>query len=451
MCVFFLTSLILSLNIKADELSAEKRLNLLADQAWVLKNLGNYVEAEKIYRNLIKKKNVSIEVYFEYLNLLLSNQRVHEAELLLNTLSFRLDENTPLAQQQRFSLIKAEVLKEKGEYSRAAESLPQKQKGQNALYIAPIYLYANDFSEAVRLLNIVKGKPEYSTEEKRRATQLLTQIKRFHSPQLQNRTRLIHNETLGTLIPIQTTLSSPLFKWGKLQFHHYALLEKHNIEVKIVHTEGLSEKSSFSLLSDGDIFGIKGKWEHSRDAWKLNVKLFYKELETDLTALLSKFSRKNGAELNVALMLSPKWRAGVMTGNSRYYFPEGYFIGEMHSVHPYAAHTIFSDSPSLQQQIGYLAVRGKGNNKYVTHQFDMGYYNLSGIYEFGMHQNTLKYSLALGYLSGKDFSGFAVTPQLELQYGLSADLDFSANIEYRTDMATGGNELRTMIGFNWRY
>ena len=41
---------------QAASLFSEKRDQLLVDQAWVLKNLGEYTEAEKIYQDLLKKK-----------------------------------------------------------------------------------------------------------------------------------------------------------------------------------------------------------------------------------------------------------------------------------------------------------------------------------------------------------------------------------------------------------
>jgi hypothetical protein len=321
----------------------------------------------------------------------------------------------------------------------------------NPLYTAPVYLSANNFKQAVHLLEIVEAEPKYSSEEKRNAGQLLNKIDRFWSYQLRNRTRIIHSEAYGTLLPVYTFLSRPLANWGKLQFHHYALQERHSMEFKVIQVEGLLEKSSLSMLTNGDLLGVKGQWEYKRAGGSLSAKFFYNDLETDLTALLSKFSRKHGAAFEAAITLSPEWRAGGMAATGRYYFPEGDCIGEMHSVHSYVASNILDDFPSLQQQIGYLGVRGKGDSKYVAHQFDMFYYSLSGMYEFGIQQNTFKYSLSLGYLSGQDFSGFAVTPRLGLQYNIFDPLDFIADLEYRTDMATGGNELRTMIGFTWRY
>jgi hypothetical protein len=40
----------------ATDLFSEKKDKLLADRAWVLGNLGKYLEAEEIYKNLLKKK-----------------------------------------------------------------------------------------------------------------------------------------------------------------------------------------------------------------------------------------------------------------------------------------------------------------------------------------------------------------------------------------------------------
>ncbi len=446
--VFFL---LIALEAAAGQTPIQKRQSLLADRAWVFENLGKHVEAEKIYRNLIKEKEVSVDVYFEYLNLLLVQQRFREAEESLKRLDPLIDEESPAAQRYRFALIQAELLKTKGEYREAAEALPLDQKEQNVLYIAPVYLYANNFSEAVRLLHIVTSSPEYSTEEKRSAEKFLLDIARLRSDQIQINTYFIHNKAYGALLPVETTISRPLSNWGKLQLHHYNLQEKHSIEFKLIHIDGFAEQSSLSLLVGENNLGAKGQWEYRRKTGNLKVKLFYNDLERDVTALLSEFARKQGAELGGVVPLSADWHAGFTAGSSRYYFSTGDFIGEMHSFHPYIFHTIFPDLPTLRQQIGYFAVRGKGDSEYVARQFDMGYYSLSGSYEFGFRQNVLNYSITLGYLSGEKFSGFALTPKMEMRYCLSADLDFTSNIEYRTDMAAGGNEMRTMVGFNWRY
>ncbi|MCW5211432.1 hypothetical protein VU04_00795 [Desulfobulbus sp. TB] len=210
---------------------------MLADRAWVLNNLGKHAEAEKIYHSLIKKEEVPVDVYFEYLNLLLSQQRFHEAEESLKRLDLLIDEDSPTAQRHRFALIKAEILKAKGEYWEAVEALPQDQKEQNILYTAPIYLYANNFTEAVRLLHIVTSSPEYSTEEKRRAKKILIDIERLRSDQIQVQSYFIHNKTYGVILPVETTLSRPLSNWGKLQLHHYTLQEKHSIECKLIHLD----------------------------------------------------------------------------------------------------------------------------------------------------------------------------------------------------------------------
>ena len=448
-CLIFLSLVVLE--AAADQTPLQKRQNLLADQAWVLNNLGKHAEAEKIYRNLIKEEEVPVDVYFEYLNLLLSQQRFHEAEESLKRLDLLIDEDNPTAQRHRFAMIKAEILKAKGEYGEAIEALPQDQKEQNILYTAPIYLYANNFAEAVRLLHIVTSSPEYSTEEKRRAKKILIDIERLRAGQLQVQTYFIHNKTYGVLLPVETTLSRPLSNWGKLQLRHYTLQEKHSIECKLIHLDGFAEQSSLSLFVDENNLGAKGQWEYKGNFGNLKAKLFYNDLERDVTALLNEFARKQGGEFGGRVTLSGEWHAGITTSSSRYYFSTGDFIGEMHSFHPYISHTIFSDLPTLRQQIGYFAVRGKGNSEYMARQFDMGYYSLSGSYEFGSRQNILNYSTTLGYLSGEDFSGFTITPKLEMRYSLTDDLDFTANIEYRTDMAAGDNETRNMVGFNWRY
>lgn len=442
---------LIALEAAADQTPLQQRQSLLADQAWVLNNLGKHAEAEKIYHNLIKQEEVPVDVYFEYLNLLLSQQRFHEAEESLKRLDALIDEDSPTAQHHRFALIKAEILKAKGEYGEAVEALPQDQKEQNLLYIAPIYLYANNFTEAVRLLHIVTSNPEYSTEEKRRAKKILIDIERLRSGQLQVQTYFIHNKTYGALLPLETTFSRPLSNWGKLQLHHYTLQEKHSIACKLIHLDGFAEQSSLSLFVNENNLGAKGQWEYKGNAGNLKAKLFYNDLERDVTALLIEFAQKQGGELGGGVTLPGGWHAGITTSSSRYYFSTGDFIGEMHSFHPYISHTIFSDLPTLQQQIGYFAVRGKGNSEYMARQFDMGYYSLSGSYQFGIHQNILNYSIMLGSLSGENFSGFAVTPKLEMRYSLTDDLDFTANIEYRTDMAAGDNETRNMVGLNWRY
>ena len=51
--IFLFYSLVFLQPVQA---ASEKRDQLLADQAWVLKNLGKYAEAEKIYQDLLKKK-----------------------------------------------------------------------------------------------------------------------------------------------------------------------------------------------------------------------------------------------------------------------------------------------------------------------------------------------------------------------------------------------------------
>jgi hypothetical protein len=458
---------------------SENKMPIQRDKAWALSNIGEEQKAEKIYQQLLQEPKVPLDITFNYMDMLIAQRRYRETIQHLNSLLIsRLDmwmlsqlrykeddQHLSLlaALQQkyqnkefsiRYAFKQAELLLAYGKYQEAFDWVKDyKDISGNRIYAAYFALMAGELDTTEALLDQVVGNVEYTPHEQQQAEWLRMDMKRFWSPHISTRIKLIDNKLHGTFYPVETELMFPLDNWGRVTLKDYNLNGKDQFALKIDKVVGFKDKLYFAALSSDNKFGFKAGWQRRRlGFYQFGFKGFYLDVETDVTALLKNFALKSGGEISGYYKPGRKTILGGSYTYSNYKLPDsGEEVGYMHILHPYFMYIINDKSPTLQHGIGWVHIQGKGNTDYIARRFDMPYYVISGLRYFGPYKNLFHYSFTIGYMRGENFQGLAATPEVSLRYSFDRDLDFLGGLEYRIDSLSGDGETRGDVGINWRF
>ncbi len=481
--VIFYLLICSTIPIRADNAPHEEQMRLQGDKAWALSNLGENEKAEDIYRSLIQEPEVPLEIAFNYLDLLVAQQRYQETIQHFNTLllsrldlwmlsQFRYRGDDPqlsfLAAMQkkyqsktlgmRYAIKQAELLVANGKYQEAVHWIADhKEEKGNKIYAAYFSALANNRDDTAALIEQVIGQKQYTHHEQQQAQWLGMDMDRFWRHHITTRVRYIDNKLHGTFFPWENELQWTLGDWGRLNVRHYQLKGRNQFELSLAQAIALQDTLHFSVLSSDNKLGAKMGWQQQRIGfYQIGLTGFYQDVEKDITVLLKDFALKNGGEISGFYKLSPKHILGSSYVYNDYYLPNGNALGHLHIFHPYFVYIIKDKNQTKQHGIGWLHITGKGHADYIVHTFDMPYYVFSSLYYFGPYKSFFKYSLSLGYMRGKDFKGsrfqgIAFTPELSLRYSLSRYFDVLGGLEYRLDALSGDGEVRGHLGLNWRF
>jgi hypothetical protein len=461
----------------ADE--SENKFDKQRDRAWALSNIGEEEKAEKIYQQLLQEPNVPLDIIFNYMDMLVAQRRYQETiqhlnSLLASHLNMWMLSEIPnegydkhlrllsVFQQKyqnkeftvRYAFKQAEMLLAYGKYQEAFDWVKNyKDMSGNRVYAAYFALMASELDETTALLDKVIGNMEYTPHEQQKAEWLRMDMKRFWSPHISSRIKFINNKLHGTFYPIESELMFPLDNWGRVTLKNYNLKGKNQVALKIDKVIGFKEKFYFSVLSSDNNLGFNAGWQRRRlKFYQFGFKGFYRDVETDVTALLKDFALKSGGEIFGYYKLGKKTTIGGSYTYNNYQLPDSdEKIGYMHILHPYFIFLKNDKNPTLQHGIGWVHIQGNGNTDYIVRRFDMPYYSISGLRYFGPYKNFCHYNLTIGYMRGENFQGLAATPKISFRYSPNRNLDFLGGLEYRIDSLNGNGETRGDIGIIWRF